>query len=99
MLYVHLNNATLQNIPYKLINPYGGGWGSTCRMSIIRNGNVALSIFFFFNCMFYQVLGVPHGRSSTPTWGSVLPSIETRDQDSRGCPLLFSNRNLGSFCA
>ena len=56
--------------------------------------------FFFFNCMFYQELGVPHSSSSTPTWGSVLPSIvETRDQNSRGCPLLFSNRNLGSFCA
>ena len=56
--------------------------------------------FFFFNCMFYQVLGVPHSSSSTQSWGSVLPSIvETRDQNSRGCPLLFSNRNLGSFCA
>ena len=50
--------------------------------------------------MFYQVLGVSHSSSSTPTWGSVLPSfVETRDQHSRGCPLLFSNRNLGSFCA
>ena len=50
--------------------------------------------------MFYQVLGVPHSSSSTPTWGSVLPSIaETRDQNSGGCPLLFLNRNLGSFCA
>ena len=30
-------------------------------------------------------------------WVSVLPSIvETRDQNSRGCPLLFSNRNLRS---
>ena len=56
--------------------------------------------FFFFICMFYQVLGVSHSSSSTPTWGSVLPSIvETRDQKSRGCPLLFSNRNLGSFYA
>ena len=46
--------------------------------------------FFFFICMFYQVLGVPHSSSSTPTWGSVLPSIvETRDQNSQGCPLLF----------
>ena len=27
------------------------------------------NIFFF--CMFYQVLGVPHSSSSTPTWGSV----------------------------
>ena len=43
--------------------------------------------FFFFFCMFYQVLGVPKSSSSTPTWGSVLPSIvETRDQNSRGCP-------------
>ena len=34
------------------------------------------------------------------SWGSVLPSIvEMRDQNSRGRPLLFSNRNLGSFCA
>ena len=56
--------------------------------------------FFFFNCMFYQVLRVQHSCSSTQSWGSVLPSIvETRDQISRGCPLLFSNRNLGSFCA
>ena len=56
--------------------------------------------FFFFTCMFYQLLGVQHSCSSTQSWGSVLPSIvETRDQNSRGCPLLFSNRNLGSFCA
>ena len=48
--------------------------------------------------MFYKFLCVPHSRSSTQSWGSVLPSIvETRDQNSRGCPLLFSNRNLGSF--
>ena len=56
--------------------------------------------FFFFNCIFYQLLHVQHSCSSTQSWGSVLPSIvETRDQNSRGCPLLFSNRNLGSFCA
>ena len=60
---------------------------------------LALVYFFcFFNCMFYQLLRVQHGCSSTQSWGSVLPSIvETRDQNSRGCPLLFSNRNLGSF--
>ena len=57
-------------------------------------------LFFFFNCMFYQLLRVQHSCSSTQSWGSVLPSIvEARDQNSRGCPLLFSNRNLGSFCA
>ena len=57
-------------------------------------------IYIFFNCMFYQLLRVQHSCSSTQSWGSVLPSIvETRDQNSRGCPLLFSNRNLGSFCA
>ena len=55
---------------------------------------------FFFTCMFYQLLHVQHSCSSTQSWGSVLPSIvETRDQNSRDCPLLFSNRNLGSFCA
>ena len=43
--------------------------------------------FFFLNCMFYQLLRVQHSCSSTQSWGSVLPSI------------LFSNRNLGSFCA
>ena len=60
------------------------------------------SIFYFFlNFMFYQLLRVQlHSCSSTQSWGSVLPSIvETRDQNSWGCPLLFSNRNLGSFCA
>ena len=55
---------------------------------------------FVFNCMFYQLLRVQHSCSSTQSWSSVLPSIvETRDQNSRGCPLLFSNRILGSFCA
>ena len=50
--------------------------------------------------MFYQLLRVRHSSSSTQSWGSVLPSIfETRDQNSLGCPLLFSNRNLGCFCA
>ena len=57
-------------------------------------------IFLFCVCMFYQVLCVPYSRSSTQSWGSVLPSIVgMRDQNSRGCPLLFLNRNLGSFCA
>ena len=56
--------------------------------------------YFFFNCMFYQLLGVQHSCSSTQSWDSVLPSIvETRDQNSRGWPLPFSKRNLGSFCA
>ena len=56
--------------------------------------------FVLFNCMFYQLLRVQHSCSFTQSWGSVLPSIvETRDQNSWGCPLLFSNRNLGSFCA
>ena len=60
-------------------------------------------VLFLFNnfiLMFYQFLCVPHSRSSTQSWGSVLPSIvETREQNSRGCPLLFSNRNLEYFCA
>ena len=44
--------------------------------------------FFFFNCMFYQLLRVQHSCSSTQSWGSVLPSIvETRDKNSWGCPL------------
>ena len=57
-------------------------------------------VIFFCNCMFYQLLRVQHSHSSTQSLGSVLPSIvETRDHNSRGCPFLFSNRNLGSFCA
>ena len=58
-------------------------------------------VFCVFNCMFYQLLRVQlHSCSSTQSWGSALLSIvETRDQNSRGCPLLFSNRNLGPFCA
>ena len=56
--------------------------------------------FFFFNRIFYQLLRVQHSCSFTQSWGSVPPSIvEKRDDNSRGCPLLFSNRNLGSFCA
>ena len=65
-----------------------------------RPFNPRLDNYIFFNCMFYQLLCVQHSCSSTQSWGSVLPSIvETRDQNSRGCPLLFSNRNLRSFCA
>ena len=49
-------------------------------------------------CMFYQLLRVQHSCYSTQSWGSVLPSlVETGDQNSRRCPLLFLNRNLGSF--
>ena len=45
---------------------------------------------FYFTCMFYQLLRVQHSCSSTQSWGSVLPSIvKTRDQNSRGFPLLF----------
>ena len=52
-------------------------------------------LFFFFNCMFYEYLLVQHSCSSIQSRGSELPSIVmTRDQNSRGCPLLFLNRNL-----
>ena len=55
---------------------------------------------FLFNCMFYQLLHVQNSCSSTQSWASVLSSIvEKRGQDSRGCPLLFVNRNLGSVWA
>ena len=55
--------------------------------------------FSSFNCTFYQFLRVQHSCYSTQSWGSVQPSIvEARDQSSRGCPLLFLNRNLGFFC-
>ena len=53
------------------------------------------SFFFFFTMYVYQLLRVQHSCSSTQSWGSVLPSIvETIDQNSQGCPLLFSNRTL-----
>ena len=72
-----------------------------CRSSALRQINWRERVYLIFLCvcMFYQLLRVPHGSSSTQPSGSVLPSIvETRDQNSRGC-LLFPNRNLGSFCA
>ena len=54
--------------------------------------------FFFFNCMFYQLLRVQHNCSSTQSLGSVLPSIvETRDQNSRGCPFSFRIYIAGIF--
>ena len=56
--------------------------------------NIRISPFYIF----YELLCVQHSCSSTQSWGSVLPSIvETRDQNSRECPLLFSKRTLGSF--
>ena len=74
-------------------SPEGGG-GVTQSRKVCQ----LLPDFLFFVCLFYHFLRVPHSSSSTESWGSVLPSIvETRDQNSRGCPLLFSNRNLGSF--
>ena len=48
--------------------------------------------------MIVRAIRVQHSCSSAQSWGSVLPSIaETRDQNSWGCPLLFSKRTLGSF--
>ena len=62
--------------------------------------DISLIIIIFIFFKLYVLLRVQHSCSSIQSWGSVLPSIvETRDQNSRGCPLLFSNRNLGSFCA
>ena len=58
-------------------------------------------MFFCFILIvcFCQLLRVQHSCSSTQSWRSVLPSIvETRDQNSCVYPLLFSDRNLGSFC-
>ena len=83
-----------------------GDIGSSHAVSYKEGGalQMAMSMFilflFFLFCIFYQFLCVLHSRSSTQSWGSVLPPIvETRDQNSRGCPLPFLNRNLGSFCA
>ena len=78
------------------------GGGSKPEVWLIEVVGLRLKDFFFlfFNCMFYQLLRVHPSCSFTQSWGSLLPSIvETRDQNSQGCPLLFSNRNLGSFCA
>ena len=61
-------------------------------------GEMCFFLQIDFDCMFYQLLCVQHSCSSTQSWGSVLPSIaETRDQNSRGCPLLYSKRTLGFF--
>ena len=84
-----------------------GHGGYTHKRPTGNKGNITVMGYivrffkFFLNFgMFYQFLCVPHHRSSTQSWGSVLPSIvEKRDQNSQGCPLLFSNSNLGSFCA
>ena len=85
----------------KRFPPFRGG-GRERFYPVLRGHNIFwIRDFVFFNCMFYQLLCVQlHSCSSTQSWGSVLPSIvETRDQNSRGCPLLFLNMNLGSLCA
>ena len=52
-----------------------------------------ISVDFFLKLYILQLLRVQHNCSFTPSWGSLLPSIaETRDQNSWGCPLLFSKR-------
>ena len=49
-------------------------------------------LFSFFNCMFYQLLRVQHGCSSTQCWGSVQALIvETREQNSWGSLLKVEN--------
>ena len=49
---------------------------------------VSFLSFYFYNCMFYQLLCVQHRCSSTQSLDSELPSVvEMRDQNSRGCPL------------
>ena len=88
---------------YSVYRVYYDEQSAKLKVWVYRTGRLECVFFFFvcfFNCVFYQLLHVQHRCSSTQSWGSVLPSIvETRDQSSRGCPLLFSNRNLGSFCA
>ena len=91
----HVNKRMKEISLFSAWNGINGG-------AFIQNRcHINLAILYFFDCMFYQLLRVQlHSCSSTQSLGSVLPSIvETRDQNSRGCPLLFSNRNLGSFCA
>ena len=84
---------------------WGGGGGAL----VVRRSGRPLGLVVLLNqmdqmLMLIYVLPVTscsaYSCSSTQSLGSVLPSIfDTRDQNSRGCPLLFSNRNLGSFCA
>ena len=83
------------------VSPYLGKTSlQLCPNEHVHRVTGATIMYFFFTCMFYQLHGVQHSCSSTQSWGNVLQSIvETRDQNSRGCPLLFSNMILGSFCA
>ena len=66
-------------------------------LSVQRN-NVDLIFFFFLNCFtsyfVFSIAVLPHSPGVV-----YYHLLLRRDQNSRGCPLLFSNRNLGSFCA
>ena len=64
--------------------------GGLMYKSSVQYTEYALLLAFFSNCMFYQLHCVSHSSSSTQAWGSVLQCIvETRDQNSRGCPFSF----------
>ena len=69
-------------------------------LTLVHQSQNTFFLFFLMVCFtsyfVFCIAVLPH----SPGMGSVLQSVvETRDQNSRGCPLLFSNRNLGSFCA
>ena len=95
---MHHDSFPRRNIPAHYLRNDRGS--RLCATLYFKLKYMHLYIFSFsFNCMFYQLLRVQHSFSPTQSWGSVLPFIvETRDQNSRDCPLLFSNRNLGFFC-
>ena len=50
-------------------------------------------IVCFTSYFMFSIAVLPH----SPGVVFILSIVETRDQNSQGCPLLFSN--LGSFCA
>ena len=59
---------------------------------------ILLFLFLLIVCFTILYLYVQHSCSSKQSRCSVLPSIvETMTKISGGCPLLYPNRNLGSF--
>ena len=66
-------------------------------LAVMGNERRELYIYIFLLVCFtsyfvFSIAVLPHSSSTQSI-------VETRDQNSRSCPLLFSNRNLGSFCA
>ena len=81
-----------------------GEYTSRQEENVRSKRKVSRQMFFFFffflilcftSYFMFSIAVLPHIPGVVYYHASI---VEMSDQNSRGCPLLFSNRNLGCFC-